>query len=132
MFSSDLEIALYALWRADFFDVALFQGDTSLRILHGLPRFSEDLDFLLRESDAAFQWSPYLTALVEIFAQFGLKLEAQPKEKMDWAVREAVLKEDPIASQLNMRFAGSNRTRALKITHERSETRRVGEEGVNT
>ena len=42
------EIALYALWRADFFDVALFQGGTSLRILHGLPRFSEDLDFLLR------------------------------------------------------------------------------------
>jgi len=42
------EIALYALWRADFFDCALFQGGTSLRILHGLPRFSEDLDFLLR------------------------------------------------------------------------------------
>src|SRR3546814_8875372 len=112
------EIALYALWRADFFDVALFQGDTSLRILHGLPRFSEDLDFLLRESDAAFQWSPYLTALVEIFAQFGLKLEAQPKEKMDWAVREAVLTEDPIASQLNLRFAGSNRPRAIKIKLE--------------
>ena len=37
------EIALYAFWRADFFDVALFQGGTSLRILHGLPRFSEDL-----------------------------------------------------------------------------------------
>ena len=25
------EIALYALWRGDFFDVALFQGGTSLR-----------------------------------------------------------------------------------------------------
>ena len=33
------EIALYALWRGGFFDVALFQGGTSLRILHGLPRF---------------------------------------------------------------------------------------------
>jgi predicted nucleotidyltransferase component of viral defense system len=39
------EIALYALWREDFFNVALFQGGTSLRILHRLPRFSEDLDF---------------------------------------------------------------------------------------
>src|SRR3546814_20797245 len=38
--------------------------------------------------------------------------------KMDWAVREAVLKEDPIASQLNLRFAGSNRTRAIKIKLE--------------
>src|SRR3546814_6866028 len=37
---------------------------------------------------------------------------------MDWAVREAVLKEDPIASQLNLRFAGSNRTRAIKIKLE--------------
>src|SRR3546814_3023068 len=53
------EIALYALWRADFFDVALFQGGTSLRILHGLSRFSEDLDFLLRAPDPEFDWTPY-------------------------------------------------------------------------
>jgi len=38
------EIALYGLWRANFFEVAVFQGGTSLRILHKLPRFSEDLD----------------------------------------------------------------------------------------
>ena len=42
------ELALYALWRSNFFAVAAFQGGTSLRILHGLPRFSEDLDFMLR------------------------------------------------------------------------------------
>src|SRR3546814_6589021 len=59
------EIALYALWRADFLDVALFQGGTSLRILHGLPRFSEDLDFLLREPDHEFDWTPYLNALTD-------------------------------------------------------------------
>lgn len=61
------EIALYALWRSDFFDVALFQGGTSLRILHGLPRFSEDLDFLLREPDPDFDWTPYLKTLIEVF-----------------------------------------------------------------
>jgi predicted nucleotidyltransferase component of viral defense system len=43
------EVALYALWRAGFFDIAAFKGGTSLRILHGLPRFSEDLDFILLE-----------------------------------------------------------------------------------
>jgi predicted nucleotidyltransferase component of viral defense system len=43
------EIALYCLWRAGFFEVAAFQGGTSLRILHKLPRFSEDLDFILKE-----------------------------------------------------------------------------------
>jgi hypothetical protein len=41
------EIMLLALWRAKFFEPAAFYGDTSLRILHGLDRFSEDLDFSL-------------------------------------------------------------------------------------
>ena len=112
------EIALYALWRADFFDVAIFQGDTSLRILHRLPRFSEDLDFMLRSPNPEFDWAPYLKILVEVFAQFGLKLDAQPKERMDKAVREAVLKDDSIASQLNLTFAGTGRRRTIKIKLE--------------
>ena len=112
------EIVLYALWRAHFFDVALFQAGPSLRILHALPRFSEDLDFLLRVPDPDFQWSPYLSALVEIFAQFGLKLEAQPKDKMDRAVREAILKDDSIASQLNLSYAGSGRAKTIRIKLE--------------
>ena len=112
------EIALYALWRADFFDVALFHGGTSLRILHALPRFSEDLDFLLRAPDPEFQWAPYLAVLVEVIGQFGLKLEAQPKDKMDRVIREAILKDNSIASQLNLSFAGSGRARTLKIKLE--------------
>jgi len=112
------EIALYALWRADFFDVALFQGGTSLRILHRLPRFSEDLDFMLRSPNAEFDWAPYLKILVEVFAQFGLKLDAQPKERMDKAVREAVLKDDSIARQLDLTFAGTGRRRTIRIKLE--------------
>ena len=77
------EIALYALWRADFFDVALFQGGTSLRILHGLSRFSEDLDFLLRAPDPEFDWTPYLNALTDVVGQFGLKLDAQARPGME-------------------------------------------------
>ena len=33
------EVALYALWRGGFFEIAAFQGGSSLRILHKLPRF---------------------------------------------------------------------------------------------
>jgi len=112
------EIALYALWRADFFDIALFQGGTSLRILHRLPRFSEDLDFMLRSPNPEFDWAPYLKTLVEVFAQFGLKLEAQPKERMDKAVREAVLKDNSIASQLDLTFAGTGRRKTIRIKLE--------------
>lgn len=112
------EIALYALWRGDFFDIALFQGGTSLRILHSLPRFSEDLDFMLRSPDPAFDWTPYLEILLEVFAQFGLKLEAQPKAKMDSAIRQAVLKDNSIASQLDLTFADTGSRKSIKIKLE--------------
>lgn len=111
------EIALYGLWRADFFDVALFQGGTSLRILHGLPRFSEDLDFLLRTPDSSFDWAPFLKVLTDVFNQFGLKLEAKPKEKMDGAVRQALLKDNSIANQLDLTFA-TGRPKTIKIKLE--------------
>ena len=61
------EIALYALWRAGFFEVAAFQGGTSLRILHQLPRFSEDLDFMLMQADPEFEWDGYLKQLLAVF-----------------------------------------------------------------
>lgn len=112
------EIALYALWRSDFFDVALFQGGTSLRILHGLPRFSEDLDFLLRKPDPGFDWSPHLKVLTDVVGQFGLKLEARSKTRMESTVRQALIKDDSIASQLDLSFAGQGRPKAVKIKLE--------------
>jgi predicted nucleotidyltransferase component of viral defense system len=112
------EIALHGLWRADFFDLALFKGGTSLRILHGLPRFSEDLDFLLRTPDPSFEWAPFLKVLTEVFDQFGLKLEAVPKERMDGAVRQALLKDNSIANQLDLTFATAGRSKTIKIKLE--------------
>jgi len=112
------EIALYALWRSDFFDVALFQGGTSLRILHGLPRFSEDLDFLLRAPNPEFDWSPYLSGLIQVAAEFGVKLDAQPPAKMDKAIHAALIKNDSIANQLDLSFAGQDRRKAIRIKLE--------------
>ncbi|WP_374614564.1 nucleotidyl transferase AbiEii/AbiGii toxin family protein [Sphingorhabdus sp.] len=112
------EIALYGLWRSDFFDVALFQGGTSLRILHGLPRFSEDLDFLLRAPNPEFDWSPYLSGLIQVAAEFGVKLDAQPPARMDKAIHAALLKNDSIANQLDLSFAGQDRRKAIRIKLE--------------
>ena len=39
------ELALQGLWRGKFFEHAAFYGGTALRILYGLNRSSEDLDF---------------------------------------------------------------------------------------
>lgn len=112
------EIALYGLWRAGFFEVGAFQGGTSLRILHGLPRFSEDLDFMLQVPDPGFDWSAYLTKLLECFEEYGLQSEALPKGSMDRAVRTAVLKNNSFVNQLNLRFYRGHADRKIAIKLE--------------
>jgi predicted nucleotidyltransferase component of viral defense system len=112
------EIALYALWKADFFERAVFQGGTSLRILHGLPRFSEDLDFMLLAPDRNFNWAPYLSALMETFATFGIRTEARSKDDMDKRIRAALIKDTSIAGQLDLAFADRQPDQKIKIKLE--------------
>lgn len=114
------EIALYALWRAGFFEVAAFQGGTSLRILHHLSRFSEDLDFMLKQPDPAFMWGSYLQPMLEVFELFGLRPEVLDKSRMDQAIRKALLKDDSIGGQLNLSFYPGlgNHQRNLRIKLE--------------
>ena len=112
------EIALYALWRGGFFEVAAFQGGTSLRILHGLPRFSEDLDFILLKPDPAFQWSHYFDTLTEVLAQFGVRCDLSDRSRMDNAVRQALLKDNSIGRQLDLSFFDADTPRKLKVKLE--------------
>ena len=112
------EIILFALWQANFFEVAAFQGGTSLRILHGLSRFSEDIDFILLKPDPAFSWQPYLTKLSEICKDFGIEPEVLNKESMDRNVKAAIIKDTSIANQLNLRFMNNQSGRKLKIKLE--------------
>ncbi|MEO8671868.1 MAG: nucleotidyl transferase AbiEii/AbiGii toxin family protein [Tahibacter sp.] len=112
------EVILYALWRAEFFDVAAFQGGTSLRILHRLPRFSEDLDFILKQPDDAFVWERYLVPLRQTLIEFGLHSEVVAKGKMDKAVRTAMLKDDSIGQQLNLSFVQGPADKKIKIKLE--------------
>lgn len=87
------EIALSALSRSNFFTKAAFQGGSCLRIVHGLNRFSEDLDFILLKSDREFEWGPFLKALVLEFKLYGLEFEMIDRSKADRAVKMAFLKE---------------------------------------
>ena len=57
------EVALLGLWRAKFFQHAAFYGGTALRILYGLDRFSEDIDFSLLKPNSDFDLAPYLVAI---------------------------------------------------------------------
>lgn len=112
------ELALYALWRGGFFEVAAFQGGTSLRILHGLPRFSEDLDFILLKPDPAFQWQPYFASLTEVLGQFGVRCELSERTRMGAAVRQAMLKDNSLGRQLDLSFFDVSTPAKLKVKLE--------------
>lgn len=81
------EVALLGLWRAKFFEHAAFYGGTSLRILYGLDRFSEDLDFSLLEPSADFRLERYMASLEEELLAFGFNVRV---EMVDKAVETAV------------------------------------------
>jgi predicted nucleotidyltransferase component of viral defense system len=112
------DIALYGLWRSGFFDLAAFQGRTSLRILHGMTRFSEDLDFILKKPDSHFDWLPFLDGMNSCFEEFGLKSEILNKGKMDQRIKKALIKDNSIANQLNLSFYRDNPARKQKIKLE--------------
>ena len=61
------EVALSGLSRTNFFEKAAFYGGTALRILYGLDRFSEDLDFTLLKADENFDFMPFLKGKRLIF-----------------------------------------------------------------
>lgn len=75
------EIALLGLWRSKFFEHAAFYGGTALRILYGLDRFSEDLDFTLLRSNASFSLTNYFEAIKEELESFGFEVEIESIEK---------------------------------------------------
>lgn len=75
------ELALLGLWRAKFFDKAAFYGGTALRILYGLDRFSEDLDFSLLQPLPDFRLEHYSNALERELAAFGFNVRVEQKGK---------------------------------------------------
>lgn len=89
------EVALLGLWRAKFFDKAAFYGGTALRILYGLDRFSEDLDFSLIAPMPDFDLARYTASLEEELFAFGFNVRVdQVNKAVETAVQSAFLKGD--------------------------------------
>lgn len=75
------EIALCGLWRGKFFERAAFYGGTALRILHGLDRFSEDMDFSLLAPDQSFDLAPYCAFMAEELGAWGFPSQVAVRQK---------------------------------------------------
>jgi len=99
------EVALAALGRTDFFKHAAFQGGTCLRILYGLNRFSEDMDFILKETNREFALQPHLQAVSGELKAYGYDVEIADRSRTDIAVRKAFLKDDSLGKVLQLQYA---------------------------
>ncbi len=97
------EVTLTGLWRTKFFEQAAFYGGTALRILYGLDRFSEDLDFTLLVADENFSWEPYAAGIERELAAFGFEVTIQEKKKSQQsAIKSAFLKANTLQEMLKI------------------------------
>jgi predicted nucleotidyltransferase component of viral defense system len=84
---------LLGLWRGKFFEHAAFYGGTALRVLYGLDRYSEDLDFSLLQPSKAFSLDAYGQTLRREIASFGFEVSFEVRQKTaDSAIESAFLK----------------------------------------
>ena len=113
------EVILAALGRTDFFKYSAFQGGTCLRIFYGLERFSEDIDFLLKEPNSKFQLEPYLRIISNELAAYGYNIEIGKRSDENKTVKKTFLKDDSLIRILNLsHLANNNRVKKIKIKLE--------------
>ncbi|MFO7738363.1 MAG: nucleotidyl transferase AbiEii/AbiGii toxin family protein [Desulfatiglandaceae bacterium] len=87
------EVALLGLWRSKFFEKGAFYGGTALRILYGLDRFSEDMDFSLLKPLDAFELASYTAFLKKEAKAFGFEVQVEKIQKtIQTPVQSAFLK----------------------------------------
>lgn len=97
------EITLLGLYRGGFFEKAAFYGGTALRILYGLNRFSEDLDFTLLEKNPNFAIEKYFLHVKEEFEALGISITLSKKTKVTSStIESAFLKNDTSIHTLNI------------------------------
>lgn len=111
------EVALYALQKVNFFSEARFVGGTSLRILHQLDRFSEDLHFSLKGPRDDFNLDHYLEKAMQEMSNFGYSLTIDEKDLSEKAVQSRFLKDDSIKNVLTFKHHQDTRTK-IKIKIE--------------
>lgn len=97
------EIALLGLWRGKFFEKAAFYGGTALRVLYGLDRYSEDLDFSLLKKGDGFELGDYGESLKRELASFGFAVEIEGRKKQT-QVQSAFLKADTRTQMITVEF----------------------------
>jgi predicted nucleotidyltransferase component of viral defense system len=109
------EMILYALSETHFFDHVYFCGGTALRIVHGLNRFSEDLDFTTKSVKEKFQFNDYLDHILSTLKNYGLDMILK-RSKDDGFIKARELKED--SDKWKLSFPNNQRLKKIVIKLE--------------
>lgn len=97
------QTALLGLARHHFFQHAVFYGGTALRILYGLDRYSEDLDFSLMQPNPHFDFTPFLHGMHQELRAIGFELDIELREKnVDTGIWSAFLKGNTLSMLLSI------------------------------
>ncbi len=98
------ELSLLALAKTDFFARAAFYGGTALRIFHGLDRFSEDMDFSLKNPDPDFNLQPYLDSIETLLNSYEFEMKTELKKKAaESTIKSAFLKGNTLIHLVKIR-----------------------------
>jgi predicted nucleotidyltransferase component of viral defense system len=108
------EITLLGLWRSRFFERAAFYGGTALRILYGMDRYSEGLDFSLLKPAAEFDLSRYCNALEKEIGSFGFEVTVTGKAKNAGARSSRLFFKADTLKHLLIVNAAENLTRSVQ------------------
>lgn len=111
------EVALYALYKVGFFEKVCFMGGTSLRIIHSLDRFSEDLDFSTTKVEPNFQLDEYLEKATKVMKPYGYDFTIDEKDLTEKSVQSRFLKDDSIKKVLTFKHRQDKRQK-IKIKIE--------------
>ncbi|MEI6242164.1 MAG: nucleotidyl transferase AbiEii/AbiGii toxin family protein [Chlamydiota bacterium] len=98
------QTALLGLSRHQFFEYAAFYGETALRILYGLDRYSEDMDFSLLKPNKEFDFSPFLEGMHQELKGMGFEMDLEIRKKpIDTGILSAFLKANTLTLLLSIR-----------------------------
>jgi predicted nucleotidyltransferase component of viral defense system len=117
------QTALLGLARHQFFQHAVFYGGTALRILYGLDRYSEDLDFSLLNPNPNFDFTPFLHGMHQELKAMGFELDIDLREKnIDTGIWSAFLKGNTVSMLLSIhektKIKGINPEQKIQIKLE--------------
>lgn len=98
------EILLFALSASGFFHEAAFVGGTALRILHGLDRFSEDLDFSLQSENTLFALDDYLESAAKRMTAYGYQFDISAPQGSSGVTRR-MMRDNALTGVLDLRYS---------------------------